>query len=132
MVAGFLVHCAKADVEAVSGEASLDTVNFVTDSQVWQCILVVWLALLFAMLSIDCDCDWFSIVCRVRFGHHGESESFGSVPDTVSPALETEPRMPMQDVTEHKMETERARHGLLSTFACGYRNLVQNGRPSHR
>ena len=72
MVAGFLVHCANADVEAVSGEASLD--------------------------------------------HHGESESFGSVPDAVSSALETEPRMPMRDVTEHKRETERARHGLLSTL----------------
>ena len=46
----------------------------------------------------------------------GESESFGSVPDAVSPALETEPRMPMRDVTEHKKETERARHGLLSTL----------------
>ena len=44
------------------------------------------------------------------------SENFGSVPDAVSPALETEPRMPMRDVTEHKMETERARHGLLSTL----------------
>ena len=78
MVAGFLVHCANADVEAVSGEASLDTVDPVTDSQVWQCILVVWLVLLFAMLmnfGLDCDCDWFSIVCRARFGHHGESES---------------------------------------------------------
>ena len=119
MVAGFLVHCATADVEAVSGEASLDTVNPVTDSQVWQCILVVWLVLLFAMLmgfGLDCDCDWFSIVCRARFGHHGESESFGSVPDAVSPALETEPRMPMRDVTEHKMKTERARRGLLSTL----------------
>ena len=66
MVAGFLVHCANADVEAVSGEASLDTVNPVTDSQVWQ-----WLVLLFAMLmsfGLDCDCGWFS-VCRARFGH---------------------------------------------------------------
>ena len=119
MVAGFLVHCANADVEAVSGEASLDTVNIVTDSQVWQCILVVWLVLLFATLlnfGLDCDCDWFSIVCRARFGHHEESESFGSVPDAVSPALETEPRMPTREVTEHKMETERARHGLLSTL----------------
>ena len=41
MVAGFLVHCANADVEKVSGEASLETVNPVTDSQVWQGILVV-------------------------------------------------------------------------------------------
>ena len=47
---------------------------------------------------------------------HGESESFGSVPDAVGPALETKPRMPMRDVTEHEMETERARRGLLSTL----------------
>ena len=60
--------------------------------------------------------DWFSIVCRARFGHHGKSESFGSVLDAVSPALETKPRMPMRDVTEHEMETERARRGLLSTL----------------
>ena len=29
---------------------------------------------LFAMLmsfGLDCDCGWFSIVCRARFGHHG-------------------------------------------------------------
>ena len=119
MLAGFLVHCANADVEAVSGEASLDTVNPVTDSQVWQCILVVWLVLLFAMLmsfGLDCDCGWFSVVCCARFGHHGESQSFGSVPDAVSSALETEPWMPMRDVTEHKRETERARRGLLSTL----------------
>ena len=119
MVAGFLVHCANADVEAVSGEASLDTVNFVTDSQAWQRILVVWLVLLFAMLmnfGLDCDCDRFSFVCRARFGHHGENESFGSVPDAVSPAPETEPRMQMRDVTEHKMP--------LVDFACGYGNLV--------
>ena len=30
--------------------------------------------------------------------------------------LETEPRMPMRDVTKHKTETERARRGLLSTL----------------
>ena len=65
--------------------------------------------------GLDCCCDWFSVVCRAWFGHQGESESFGSVPDAVSPALETEPRMPMRDVTEHEMETERARRGLLST-----------------
>ena len=75
MVAGFLVHCANADVEAVSGEASLDTVNPVTDSQVWQSILVVWLVLLFAMLmSFGLDCGWFSVVCRARFGHQEERE----------------------------------------------------------
>ena len=59
-----------------------------------------------------------------------KSESFGSVPDAVSPVLETEPRMPMRDVTEHEMETERAR--TLVDFACGCRNLVQNGRVSHQ
>ena len=32
------MHCANADVEAVSGEASLNTVNIVTDSQVWQSV----------------------------------------------------------------------------------------------
>ena len=101
MVAGFLVHCAKADVEAVLGEVSLNTVNPVTDSQVWQSIPIVWLVLLLAMLmsfGLDCCCDWFFIVCRARVGHHGESESFGSVLDAVSPALETEPWMPMRDV----------------------------------
>ena len=35
-VAGFLVHCANADAEVVSGEVSLNTVIPVTDSQVWQ------------------------------------------------------------------------------------------------
>ena len=111
MVAVFLVHCANADVEAVSGEASLDTVNPVTDSQVWQGILVVWLVLLFAMLmsfGLDYDCGWFSIVCRTRFGHQRKSENFGSVSGAVSPALETEPWMPMLDVTEHEKETEQA------------------------
>ena len=49
-------------------------------------------------------------------GHQGESESFGSVPDAVSPALEAGPRMPMRDVTEHEKETARARRGLLSTL----------------
>ena len=33
MVAGFFVCCANADVEAVSGEAGLNTVSLVTDSQ---------------------------------------------------------------------------------------------------
>ena len=116
MDAGFLVHCANADVEAVLGETGLNTVNPVTDSQVWQSIPIVWLVLLLAMLmsfGLDCCCDWFSIVCRTWFGHHGESESFGSVPDAVGPALETKPRMPMRDVTEHEMETERERRGLL-------------------
>ena len=65
---------------------------------------------------LDYDSDWFSIVCRARFGHHGKSESFGPVPDAVSPVLEAEPRMPMRDVCEHKVETESARHGLLSTL----------------
>ena len=67
-------------LKRVSGEASLDTVNPVTDSQVWQRILVVWLVLLFAMLmsfGLDCDCGWFSIVCRARFGHQEERENFG-------------------------------------------------------
>ena len=117
MVAGFLAHCANADVEAVSGEAGLNAVSLVTDSQVWQSIPIVWLVLLLAMLmsfGLDCCCDWFSIDCRAWFGHHGESETFGSVPGAVSPALETKPRMPMRDVTEHEMETERARRGLLS------------------
>ena len=41
MVAGFLVHCANADVEAVLGEASLNAVHLVTDSQVWQSIPIV-------------------------------------------------------------------------------------------
>ena len=50
MVAGFLVHCANADVEAVSGEAGLNAVNLVTDSQDWQRIPIVWLVLLLAML----------------------------------------------------------------------------------
>ena len=119
MVAGFLVHCANADVEAVSGEAGLNAVNIVTDSQDWQSIPIVWLVLLLAMLmsfGLDCCFDWFSIVCCTWFGHHGESESFGSVLDAVSSTLETKPRMPMRDVTEHEMETERARRGLLSTL----------------
>ena len=53
MIAGFLVLCANADVEAVSGEASLDTVNPVTDSQVWQGILVVCVGI------AVCDADEF-------------------------------------------------------------------------
>ena len=77
MVAGFLVHCANADVEAVSGEAGLNAVNPVTDSQGWQSVPIVSLVLLLAMLmsfGLDCCCDWFSVVCRARFGHHGERE----------------------------------------------------------
>ena len=66
--------------------------------------------------GLDFCLDWFSVVCRTWFGHHGESESFGSVADAVSPTLETKPLMPMRDVTEHEMETERARRGLLSTL----------------
>ena len=50
MVAGFLVHCANADVEAVFGEAGLNAVNLVTDSQDWQSFPIVWLVLLLAML----------------------------------------------------------------------------------
>ena len=118
MVAGFLVHCANADVEAVSGEAGLNAVDPVTDSQVWQSIPIVWLVLLLSMLmsfGLDCCCHWSTNVCRAWFGHQGESESLGSVLDAVSPVLETEPRMPMRDVTEQEMETERARRGLLST-----------------
>ena len=65
--------------------------------------------------GLDCCCDWFSVVYRTWFGHHGESESFGSVSGAVSSALKTEPWMPMRDVTEHEMETERVRRGLLST-----------------
>ena len=38
MVAGFLVHCANAEVEVVSGEAGLNAVNPVTDSRDWQSI----------------------------------------------------------------------------------------------
>ena len=90
--AGFLVRCANADVEAVSGEAGLNAVNLVTDSQDWQSIPIVSLVLLLAMLmsfGLDCCCDWFSVDCRGWFGHQGESESFGSVPDAVSPAQET-------------------------------------------
>ena len=90
MVAGFLVYCANADVEAVSGEAGLNAVDPVTDSQDWQSISIVWLVLLLAMLTsfgLDCCCDWFSVVCRAWFGHQVESESLGSVPDAVSPAL---------------------------------------------
>ena len=67
MVAGFPVHCANADVEAVSGEAGLNAVNPVTDSQDWQSIPIVSLVLLLAMLmsfGLDCCCDWFSVVCR--------------------------------------------------------------------
>ena len=41
-------------------------------------------------------------------------------------------RGPMRDVREHKMETERTQARTLVDFACGYRNLVQNGRPSHQ
>ena len=59
--------------------------------------------------DLDCCCDWFSVVYR-------GSESFGSVPDAVGPAPETEPRMPMRDVTVHEKETERARRRLLSTL----------------
>ena len=44
------MHCANADVEAVSGEAGLNAVNPATDSQDWQSIPIVWLALLLAML----------------------------------------------------------------------------------
>ena len=66
--------------------------------------------------GLDYDCGWFSIVCRARFGHQEEREIFGSVSGAVSPALETEPWMPMRDVTEHEKETERARRGLLSTM----------------
>ena len=111
MVAGFLVHRANADVEAVSGEASLNTVDPVTDSQVWQSIPIVWLVLLLAMLmsfGLDCCCDWFS-------------------PDAVSPALETKPRMPMRDVTEHEMEIERARRGLLSTLHAEFETSCRMG-----
>ena len=63
----------------------------------------------------------------------GESESFGSVSSAVSPALETEPRMPMRDVPEHERETERARRGLLSTLhadienSCGVGGLHISG-----
>ena len=119
MVAGFLVRCANADLEVVSGEPGLNAVNLVTDSQDWQSIPIVSLVLLLAMLmsfGLDCCCDWFSVVCRAWFGHQEESASFGSVPDAVSAAPETGPRMPMRDVTEHEKETERARRGHLSTL----------------
>ena len=68
MFAGFLVHCANADVEAVSGEAGLNAVNLVTDSQVWQSIPIVWLVWLLAMLAsfgLGCCCGWQSVVCTV-------------------------------------------------------------------
>ena len=117
MVAGFLVHCANADVEAVSGETGLNAVNTVTDSLDWQSILIVILVLLlFAMrmsFGLGFCCGWF---CRGWLGDRGEDGSHGSVPNAVSPAPETGPRMPMRDVTEHKMETERARRGLSSTL----------------
>ena len=73
---------------------------------------LVLLLVMLVSFGLDCWCDWFSVVCRAWFGHQGESESFGSVPDAVSPAPETERRMPMRDVTEHEKETERARRGL--------------------
>ena len=60
-----------------------------------------------------------------------ENESFGSVPDAVSHALETELRMSMRDVTEHERETEKGEARTPVDLACGYRNFVQNGRPSH-
>ena len=94
MVAGFLVHCgANADVEEVSGEADLNAVNPVTNSQDWQNIPIVSLVLLFAMLmsfGLDCCCDWFSVVCRGWFGDQRESDSFGSVPDAIT--VKTTPR----------------------------------------
>ena len=77
MVAGFLVHRANADVEVVSVESSLNTVHTATDSQDRQCIPVVCLVLLVAMLMIvglDCCCDYFSYVCRGWSGHHGKRE----------------------------------------------------------
>ena len=72
MVAGFFVHCASADVEAVSGETVLNAVNPVTDSQDWRSIPTVSLVLLLATLlsfRLDYCCDWFSVVCRAWFGH---------------------------------------------------------------
>ena len=77
MVAGFLVHRANANVEVVSVESILNTVHTATDSQVRQCIPVVCLVLLVAMLmkvGLDCCCDHFSYVCRGWSGHHGKRE----------------------------------------------------------
>ena len=130
MVAGFLVHCATADVEAVSGEAGLNAVNLVTDSQDWQSIPIVSLVLLLAMLmSLVLTVAAIGFLLFVADG----LESFGSVPDAASPAPETGPRMPMRDVTLHEKETERARCGLLSTLHADVEtSCMQNGRPSHQ
>ena len=71
--------------------------------------------------------------CRGWLGDRGEEGSHGSVPNAVSPAPETGPRMPMRDVTEHEMDTERARRGLSSTLhadietSCGVRGLHVSG-----
>ena len=127
---GFLVHCVNADVEAVSGEASLNAVNPVTDSQDWQSIPIVSLVLLLAMLmsfGLDCCCDWFSVVCRGWFGDQGESESFGSVPYAVGRGPETGPQMPMRDVTVHEKETERARRGLGGLHISGSKRVSSDG-----
>ena len=62
MVAGFLVHRANADVDAVSGEAGLDAVSRATDSQDWESVTIVsFVLLLLAMLmsfDLDCCCGW--------------------------------------------------------------------------
>ena len=57
----------------------------------------------------------------------GRLRVLASVPDAVSLALETKPRMPMWDVTEHEMETERARRGLLSTLHADIETLCRMG-----
>ena len=137
MVAGFLVHRANADVEVESVESSLNTVHTATDSQDRQCIPVVCLVLLVAMLmmiGLDCCCDYFSHVCRGWSGHYGKRESLGSVPNAVSPASKAGPRMPMRDMPEHEKETERARHGHSLTLhvdivtSCGLGDLYVDGK----
>ena len=50
------------------GEASLNTVNPVTDSQVWQSISIVWLVLLLAMLMSFCSTLHADIETSCRMG----------------------------------------------------------------
>ena len=67
-------------------------------------------------VGLDCCCDHFSYVCRGWSGHHGKSESLGSVPNAVSPASKPGPRMQMRDAMKHEKEMERARRGHSSTL----------------
>ena len=96
MVAGFLVHCANADVEAVSGEAGLNAVNPATDSQDWQSIPIVSLVLLLAMLmrfGLDCCCD--QLFVAYGLDTRGRVRVLAQFPMRLAPPQETEPRMPM-------------------------------------